>query len=80
MQQCGFIMSPGYPLDYSTNQKCAWKITVNRNAYIKLSFLEFDIFEDGSDECNRDLVEVIDSDRLGEQMVQIVKFNFSYLI
>ena len=55
---CGYILSPNFPLPYEFNLKCSWNITVSRNAYIKLQFLDFDIFEEDVDKCHQDLVEV----------------------
>ena len=54
-----------YPLPYDFNQKCSWRITVNKNAYIKLTFTDFDLFEETTDVCLSDIVEVLDFDRQG---------------
>ena len=60
VESCGYVISPGFPYNYYTSQKCSWKITVDTNAYIKLTIEEFDVFEDSAPNCQRDYVEIID--------------------
>ena len=55
---CGIIMSPGMPASYPTNINCHWTITVDHMAYIKLTFTEFDIFEDILPPCARDKLQI----------------------
>ncbi len=78
MGSCGYIISPGYPVSYDPTQKCSWLITVSENAFIELTFEDFDIFEDQSPACDRDFIDVwdiLDS----ESNVLIGRFCNTYL-
>ncbi len=60
MGSCGYIVSPGYPVSYDSSHKCSWLIIVSDNAFIELTFEDFDIFEDVSIKCDRDFVDILD--------------------
>ena len=64
---------------YDYNQKCSWHIKVNNNAYIRLTFEDFDVFEEVSDVCLRDFVEVTDSDRGGTSTRLIGRYCNTFL-
>ena len=63
---CGYIVSPLYPHIYPANTACSWLMQVNDDAYIQLTFLALDIFEELSDTCTGDYVIVQDIEQTGE--------------
>ncbi len=64
--ECGYIVSPGYPLTYDNSMKASWTIEVESQHYIKLQFLAFDLYEHPLLECERDVIAVIDFNLLGQ--------------
>jgi hypothetical protein len=62
---CGFILTNQFPTYYGSNQRTNWVITVSKQKYIKLVFLEFDIYEEPLNPCSRDYVDVRDFDLTG---------------
>ena len=77
-QQCGLLMSPGFPELYAKNLKCVWRITVSTDAFVRLTFIAFDIFEDMSDSCDRDTVQIYQVDWTGDQREEIGRYCNSY--
>ncbi len=52
--ECGIMVSLGYPSHYPPNLYCVWLLTVDTNAYIQLTIIEFDVFENNLGPCVRD--------------------------
>ncbi len=59
-------MSRGYPVKYETCASVSWTILAEPRRYIELTFLDFDIYENPVRSCERDYIEVIDYNLLGE--------------
>ena len=72
--QCGFILSPGFPVSYPANQRCVWQITVQQGYYVTLTVMYFDIFEETSDQCDKDILTIEDTDKLGNAVADIGSF------
>ena len=54
----GSIHSPNYPQVYDDHADCVWRISVNRNHNIKLTFQDFDV--EPHNNCSHDYVGVGD--------------------
>ena len=63
---CGYIISPLFPTLYWTNVRYTWDIQVDNRKYISFQFLEIDVFEEQLAACNKDTVEMIDTDFNGD--------------
>ena len=52
----GVITSPGYPINYTSNTKCEWRIAVSPSKAILIQFDDFDVENDN--ECGYDKLTV----------------------
>lgn len=52
---------------YPANQRQEWRIIVDSDKFISLSFVYFDIHEDALSKCEKDQVIVYDVDLLGKR-------------
>ncbi|XP_076828785.1 procollagen C-endopeptidase enhancer 2 [Brachyhypopomus gauderio] len=64
--EAGFIVSPGHPGIYPSNNKCVWRITVPRGRVVSLSFRVLDLENDGL--CRYDYVDVHDGHVNGQRL------------
>ena len=64
---CGTLISGGFPVQYKTNEKKTWTISVEDQTFIELTFDEFDVYEHPLSSCTKDYVDVIDYDLTGHE-------------
>lgn len=63
------IESPNYPLFYSSNKKCIWRITVPENYQVALEFHSFDL--ETHPNCVHDFIEVRDGDSEDSRLIGV---------